>query len=86
MFQKSFLVVFVLPFVMYSFISLLASKLWNSYRFKKIMFLCTATDPFPRKAPPTVHTYTHTQPLHCSSGTRPGPPMWAGTREVKPGR
>ena len=30
--------------------------------------------------------YTHTQPFYCSSGICPGPPGWAGTRKVKPGR
>ena len=31
-------------------------------------------------------THTHTQPFYCSSGICPGPPGWAGTRKVKPGR
>jgi len=31
-------------------------------------------------------THTHTQPFYCSSGICPGPPRWAGTRKVKPGR
>ena len=30
--------------------------------------------------------YTHTQPFYCSSEICPGPPGWAGTRKVKPGR
>jgi len=29
---------------------------------------------------------SHTQPFYCSSGICPGPPGWAGTRTVKPGR
>jgi len=29
---------------------------------------------------------THTQPFYCCSGICPGPPGWAGTRKVKPGR
>ena len=29
---------------------------------------------------------THTQPFYCSYGTCSGPPGWAGTRKVKPGR
>ena len=29
---------------------------------------------------------THTQPFYCSSEVCPGPPGWAGTRKVKPGR
>jgi len=29
---------------------------------------------------------THTQPFYCSYGICPGPPRWAGTRKVKPGR
>jgi len=28
----------------------------------------------------------HTQPFYCSSGICPGPPGWAGSRKVKPGR
>ena len=32
------------------------------------------------------HTHTHTQPFYCSSGICLGPPGWAGTRKVKPGR
>jgi len=28
----------------------------------------------------------HTQSFYCSSGICPGPPGWAGTRKVKPGR
>ena len=35
---------------------------------------------------PLLHTHTHTQPFYCSSGLCPGPPGWAGTRKVKPGR
>ena len=31
-------------------------------------------------------THTHTQPFYCSSEICPGPPGWAGTRKVKPGR
>ena len=31
-------------------------------------------------------TYTRTQPFYCSSEICPGPPGWAGTRKVKPGR
>ena len=32
-------------------------------------------------------THTHnTQPFYCSCGICPGPPGWAGTRKVKPGR
>ena len=30
--------------------------------------------------------HTHTQLFYCSSGICPGPPVWAGTREVKAGR
>jgi len=33
-----------------------------------------------------LRTHTHTQPLYCSSGICLGPPRWAGTRKVKPGR
>jgi len=33
-----------------------------------------------------THTHTHTQPFYCSSGICPGPPGWAGTRKIKPGR
>ena len=33
-----------------------------------------------------VNTRTHTEPFYCSSGICPGPPGWAGTRKVKPGR
>jgi len=42
--------------------------------------------------PPAICKYdehkqdTHTQPFYCSSGICPGPPGWAGTRKVKPGR
>jgi len=35
---------------------------------------------------PVTHTHTHTQPFYCSSGICPGPPGWARTRKVKPGR
>ena len=31
-------------------------------------------------------SHTHTQPFYCSSGICPGPPGWADTRKVKPGR
>jgi len=30
--------------------------------------------------------HTHTQPFYCSSEVYPGPPGWAGTRKIKPGR
>ena len=33
-----------------------------------------------------AHTHTHTQPFYCSSGICPGPPGWADTRKLKPGR
>jgi len=30
--------------------------------------------------------HTHAQPFYCSSGICLGPPGWAGTKKVKPGR
>jgi len=33
-----------------------------------------------------THIHTHRQPFYCSSAICPGPPGWAGTRKVKPGR
>ena len=87
--------VFVHPFVVCSFVSLLAPKPWSTYRFlKNNASLCT--DPFPRYVSPTIDTrrvawkysklvptHIHTQPFY-GLGFCAGLPEWASTRKVKP--
>jgi len=85
------LLCYLLPFLdfihIYSHASILHVILLHSTGSHFLFEICNTTlDFLSSGTQPSLTIPLHTQPFYCSSGICPGPPRWAGTRKVKPGR